>query len=264
MEECGGIGMSKRSWTFVLLSYGIAWILWGSQIAEAASWPVPVLILQLAMIATWAPLMARLLVEGQMPMAGLKMFWKDFAAEPRKMMWLGIVVIMGMGPPLIAQVVTGRLTGQALAWSYPPAVWGLVWISILVVGGGFEEFGWRGWLYPELRKTWTPFTAGIVVGVIHALWHLPLHFIPGTVQAAIPFWQFFLMTATSGWIYAWILMGTKGVFAAVMYHTFANFGAALSSYWMVPRGRWIVFGIQSLLVLALFAHSRHKWNKLAG
>lgn len=253
--------MSKRSWIFVLCAYGIAWILWGSQIAKAATWSIPLFLIQLSMAATWAPLLARLIAEPKIgEQHGLKGLLFDLIVEPEKMKWLGIVTVLGMGPPLLAQVITEQWTGQVLEWGYPPAAWGFVWVSILVFGGGIEELGWRGWLYPELRKNWSPFTAGIAVGIIHALWHLPLHFIEGTVQAAIPFWEFFLLTATSGWIYAWIMMRSKGVFAVILYHTFANFGAALGTYWMVPEGRWSAFGVQSLLILGLFVQSRHMWR----
>lgn len=252
--------MSKRSWFFILFAYGIAWGLWGSQIAKAAGWPIPLLFIQLSMVATWSPLLARLIVEPKVHITRkLIGLWKSVMAEPKKLKWLGLAIVLGMAPPLIAQVLSNQLTGQVFQWGYPPAAWGFVWFSILVLGGGFEEFGWRGWLYPELRRQWSPFLAGIVVGIIHALWHLPLHFIEGTVQAAIPFWEFFLLTATSGWIYAWIMMRTKGVYAVILYHTFANFGAALGTYWQVPEGRWMVFGVQSLLILGLFIHSRHRW-----
>lgn len=250
----------KQSWIFIIAAYGIAWLLWGAQIAEAASWPMPLIVIQVSMVATWSPLFARLIVERKKSGSGIKRLWMDLMLEPRKIQWLGIATVLGIGPPIVAQVLTAQLSGQVLTFGYQPATWGFVWISILIFGGGFEEFGWRGWLYPELRKSWSPFVAGIVVGVVHALWHVPLFYLEGTVQAAIPFWEFFLLTATSGWIYAWILMRSKGVYAAILYHTFANFGAALCTYWMIPMGRWIVFGVQSVLILGLFIQSRHRWR----
>ena len=256
--------MSKRSWIFILFAYGVAWGLWGSQIASDAGWPIPLLLIQLGMVASWAPLFARLIVESNGNWKSrIVRLWIDLIAEPKKLKWLGLAILLGMTPPLLAQVLTNQMTDQAFQWGYPPLAWGIVWISILFVGGGFEEFGWRGWLYPELRKRWNPFVVGIFIGVIHALWHLPLHFLEGTVQAAIPFWEFFLLTATSGWIYAWIMMRSKGVYAVILYHTFANFGAALGTYWQVPEGRWIVFGLQSVLILALFVHSRKRWLQIS-
>lgn len=44
------------------------------------------------------------------------------------------------------------------------------------VGGGQEEPGWRGFALPELQKSFSPLFASVIVGVIHAVWHLPLYY----------------------------------------------------------------------------------------
>ncbi len=45
------------------------------------------------------------------------------------------------------------------------------------LGGGFEEFGWRGVLQPNLEKKFSFPVATIITGIIWALWHFPLYFI---------------------------------------------------------------------------------------
>jgi membrane protease YdiL (CAAX protease family) len=42
--------------------------------------------------------------------------------------------------------------------------------------------GWRGTAYPRLRASLGRYQVGLVLGVIWAVWHLPLFFITGTVQ----------------------------------------------------------------------------------
>jgi uncharacterized protein len=37
-----------------------------------------------------------------------------------------------------------------------------------------EEFGWRGYLLPKFAERWPPVVAGLAVGVVWTLWHLPL------------------------------------------------------------------------------------------
>lgn len=44
------------------------------------------------------------------------------------------------------------------------------------VGGGQEEFGWRGFALPELQKSFSPLLASVVLGITTAMWHLPLYF----------------------------------------------------------------------------------------
>ena len=54
--------------------------------------------------------------------------------------------------------------------------------------GGEEELGWRGILQPILSKKITFPLASLACGVIWALWHLPLWFIEGHPNQAMPFW----------------------------------------------------------------------------
>jgi membrane protease YdiL (CAAX protease family) len=58
-------------------------------------------------------------------------------------------------------------------------------VSMLIAGPLAEEPGWRGTAYPRLRTSMTRLQAGLLLGVVWAGWHLPLFFIPGTVQATL-------------------------------------------------------------------------------
>jgi len=44
------------------------------------------------------------------------------------------------------------------------------------VGGGQEEFGWRGFALAELQKSFSPLLASVILGMTTAMWHLPLYF----------------------------------------------------------------------------------------
>jgi membrane protease YdiL (CAAX protease family) len=56
-------------------------------------------------------------------------------------------------------------------------------ISMLIGGPLAEEPGWRGTAYPRLRASLSRWQAGLLLGAAWAVWHLPLFFIPGTVQS---------------------------------------------------------------------------------
>lgn len=68
-------------------------------------------------------------------------------------------------------------------------------MPILAINGPLgEEFGWRGYaLYP--LAAWIGWRwAGLIVGAVWGLWHLPLFFIPGTAQAQMPIVLFMAST----------------------------------------------------------------------
>jgi membrane protease YdiL (CAAX protease family) len=56
-------------------------------------------------------------------------------------------------------------------------------VSMLIAGPLAEEPGWRGTAYPRLRASLGSLRAGLLLDVVWAVWHLPLFFISGTVQA---------------------------------------------------------------------------------
>jgi len=57
--------------------------------------------------------------------------------------------------------------------------------------GTIEEFGWRGVALPLLQRKMSPFWAGLVLGIIWAVWHIPAFLLGGGLQygswAAVPF-----------------------------------------------------------------------------
>ena len=62
----------------------------------------------------------------------------------------------------------------------------LGFLLLMILGGPLaEELGWRGFARDPLQKGRSALSASLILGVIWALWHLPLFFIEGTSQAAI-------------------------------------------------------------------------------
>lgn len=52
----------------------------------------------------------------------------------------------------------------------------------LLAGPVAEEFGWRGYVQPRLRQSYSRMATTLVLGAAWGLWHVPLYFLPGTGQ----------------------------------------------------------------------------------
>jgi hypothetical protein len=64
-------------------------------------------------------------------------------------------------------------------------------LALALFLGPIEEFGWRGLALPLLQRRFTPFWAGLILGIIWAVWHIPAFLIGGTPQSAWSFAPYF-------------------------------------------------------------------------
>ncbi len=84
-------------------------------------------------------------------------------------------------------------------------------VLIFLVGGPIaEEFGWRGFGQKVLQSRFDVRLASIILGVIWAIWHLPLFFMKDSVQSEIPFAHFFLSALSLSVLSGWLLSRSGG------------------------------------------------------
>ena len=93
---------------------------------------------------------------------------------------------------------------------------------MMIIGGGLEEIGWRGFLQPALEKKMPFWLVAIVVGVIWGVWHLPLRFVPGTFQDEISFLLYIGFTILMSFLLGAIKRLTGSVAASIAFHAWTN------------------------------------------
>jgi membrane protease YdiL (CAAX protease family) len=88
----------------------------------------------------------------------------------------------------------GAAINGTLADPFPFSPWYSV-LPALAIGlliGPIEEFGWRGVALPLLQRRLAPLWAGLILGAIWGLWHVPAFFLSGTPQSAWAFGPYFV------------------------------------------------------------------------
>jgi membrane protease YdiL (CAAX protease family) len=160
---------------------------------------------------------------------------------------LGLAVVLGIGLVIgLGELSTDRLP-RAVAM-YPVLV-----VVLSVLGGGQEEFGWRGFALPRLQNRYGALTASVIIGVVWAGWHVPAFVfeIPGYTGS---FALYTLLVVGVSIILTWLYNRTDGnVLLAMLFHGGINAApsvgvafvsesstAAVSPYPILVTAVWLV------------------------
>jgi membrane protease YdiL (CAAX protease family) len=111
-------------------------------------------------------------------------------------------------------------------------------VIMLLIGGGQEELGWRGYILDPIEERLGPWLGNAVLGVVWAVWHLPLFLIPGSGQDVTPPVAFVLFTTGLSWFFAWVRQASKKRTSSGLYaHAWVNvFGTVFPTTVMAPGG----------------------------
>jgi membrane protease YdiL (CAAX protease family) len=166
--------------------------------------------------------------------------------------WKWYVVALGL--PALAAVAAAYITVALGAPAPSPSKIGawteilplFLFIMIVPALGPWEEPGFRGFALSGLMQGRSVLGAGLIVGVMHVFWHLPIFF-SGDIPAAD---VVYIMTAAV--VFAWIVVGSGGsVLLAMLMHASSNAisgeyispmftGEAASTLGWVRAGIWLV------------------------
>jgi CAAX protease family protein len=113
-----------------------------------------------------------------------------------------------------------------------------------------EEFGWRGFALPRLLARLPPLQASVVLGIVHAAWHLPLFFIPGMPQTQLSFPLFTVGVLSIAIFDTAIYLHTgANLLLAVLVHMMANVCGGLASDAHALSTFFLAEGVAAVLVV---------------
>lgn len=180
---------------FLLIAFAIAWGVLGFYIflPELASALFGELSGQhpLFYLAVWSPAIAAILivlfrsgVSGLGGFLGRLGLWR---CSP----WWWAFLLLGLPVVFIAGAeMRGTLRTDPFPVETVHAA--LLALFFAAIKGPLEEIGWRGLALPILQRWLAPLWAGIILGIIWGIWHLPAFFLGGTQQSQWAFAPFFL------------------------------------------------------------------------
>ncbi len=207
---------------FLLMAFGLAWGIFALFAAypealermfgpPSGSHPLFILAVYSPAIATFAIV---LVVGG---VGGLGRYLS------RLLLWrcsLGWAAFLILGIPLIyafGSAVKGNLFPVSVPFDSLGAALGAMLFMLFL--GPMEEFGWRGLMLPLLQRRMAPIWAGLVLGIIWGVWHLPAFFLSGTPQSAWSFTPFFIGSVSVSIIVTPLFNASRGsILLPALYH----------------------------------------------
>ncbi|WP_130620268.1 CPBP family intramembrane glutamic endopeptidase [Dyella amyloliquefaciens] len=221
------VHLRRRAKVFLAFAFGISWCAWGTLIllaqAQATAygeWPFMTLYALGGLGPTIAAYVSVCLTRREAPLREFNQRVLRWRVRP---VWY--VVAIGL-PIALAFVAVGIAVALHLAVSSQLAIkpWYVfpLLFAMTIIGGGLEEFGWRG----VTQDAWGPILgqarAALMIGPIWAIWHLPLFFLPGVSQYHGQFGPFLVGVVGNALLFGWLYSRTRSILLCVFMHAATN------------------------------------------
>ena len=211
---------------FVLIAFAFTWAFWLLATLEArgliSSLPVPALFL-----GAFGPMVAAVVLTAQESgRAGLRSLLSRVVRWRVAPVWYAVAIlgpfVLTLGTMALHVVFGGRPPDLSTMIGVLPTVLALTVYMLVQVGIG-EEIGWRGYALPKLQTGYSALVSSVILGVIWALWHLPVFFNPATSYSNTPFLVFLVFLIPFAMLYTWVFNSTGGsVLMAMILHAVTN------------------------------------------
>jgi membrane protease YdiL (CAAX protease family) len=240
-NSVSSISSLSSPWLFFAFVLGWSYIFWIPTALSGLGLDSPIVILGYVIGGLGPPLGGVVFTYLTRGKEGRCDYWLRII-DPRRIKFRWYLVIFLFIPALtaLAAFLDALLGGSGATWeeaavnflSAPLDIIPFV-LYLFFVGPFAEELGWRGYVLDRLQERWNALTSSLILGIVWALWHLPLFFIRGTYQfnlgaGSFSFWLFMLEIIPETVLITWIFNNTqRSTLAAILFHFTGNFTGEL-------------------------------------
>jgi hypothetical protein len=204
---------------FLIVTFAFSFLLWGAVIlltrvaGFSIDHPIPY---ALTLLGSFGPSVgAYCACRKAGRFSGIKDFLK-FTFSPKA----SLVAYLLIPLSLLLYYLYPLLSGKIVAGE--PYYVALLALPIMLFGGGMEEPGWRGLLFPKLFEKHSFLMSTFAVAVVWAIWHTPLFLIEGSSQSGANPFAFLLLIVGMSFCQATLAEHSRSVFLSVLLHCAFN------------------------------------------
>jgi membrane protease YdiL (CAAX protease family) len=219
-------------WDYFIVTFGFSWLCWFPGVLETErilELPIPWEIFFLFGIC--GPLVGAIWATGRRKgWAAVRGLLARVVDVRIGMVWWLVILIVPFVLPALTLWGYGLFVREVVELEVLSRPWVILptILFMMLLGGGQEEFGWRGYALDILQSRWGALVASVVLGFIWGVWHLPLFFVEHTGQYYMPMWAFMLTSPALSILTTWVYNSTgKRLFAAWLFHGTINAGLDL-------------------------------------
>lgn len=224
-------------WIFFGVTFAITWGCWLAAIVFRVSFDsaTGLLLLLSGLLGPGAAGIAFVYLVYDEP--GRTDFW-DRVTDVRRISARWFLVILLLSPVVVstaavADLVLGGTSVSLGEWVYEVDTNPIAFLPTLffaTLPPLLEELGWRGYALDRLQLKRSALVSSLILGVVWAVWHLPLFFIEGSYQhdmvgfGTLEFWMFMVGIVPLSVAFTWVYNNTaRSIFAVIVLHGWTNF-----------------------------------------
>lgn len=223
MEDKTMTSVQKREGIlYVLITFLISWISWGALVLLGIPAKANALSTVVYLLGGWSPTLVAFVLPlffGRAERSAQYRRYFNFKTQAR------YYLLPIFAAVLMALVSYGAMlvfdAKAATSLHIQPLYMILPLFLSMVIGGGMEELGWRGILVHNLRKT-NAALISLGVGLVWAVWHIPLFFLSGVSQYHANYLPFLITIIAYSLVLTPLSLKSGSVIPCILFHALAN------------------------------------------
>ena len=269
----------KEAYVFLGLTLALSWfVFWGPlaffkvpTISFVSNVKGPIWAIALFIIGGFIPsLLAIFLTLKKEGMNGLRLLGRRIIQFRLGWRWY-IFTFLVVFAATVGQLTIYKLLGNTFPGSLFLAKLGSL-LPLLILGPLSEEIGWRGYALERLQTRWNALISSLIIGLVWALWHLPLFLMVGTSQheLGLSFLGFLIGIMANSIFYTLLYNNTKhSLWSAILFHWLFTYAmqVVISGVTRSPLYNWLEYlpyVIIACIVLFIWGPKRLTRNRDGG
>jgi uncharacterized protein len=258
---------ARKARVYLAAAVGWTWLFWFIVIALARPFADPLGMTLFIAGAAGVPGAAFLLLLTIEDERARRDYWRRLIDFRRigAIGWLVIVLL----PPALALIAAAASALHTGSWPEFAPVRGFLAapltlapfaVFIMLFGPLPEELGWRGYALGALQIALGPLAAAIILGIVHAAWHLPMFYMEGSHHYdlgafSLAFWRYMLSVVFLSIVLTGLFNATAGsTLAAILLHFTNNLTGELLR--LPDLAEWYRFALFALVAIGLVIATR--------